>query len=69
MGDHLSAALATIEERDQQIVEFDRRLAQIGEEHSYALALIQSRDEQLQRVFSKPAIGLMFKAMWQHEQS
>jgi hypothetical protein len=68
LGDHLSAALATIEERDQQIAEFDRRLAQIGEEHSYALALIQSRDEQLQRVFSKPAIGLMFKAMWQHEQ-
>jgi hypothetical protein len=68
LADHLAVALATIDERDQQITEFDRRLAKLGDEHSYALALIQSRDEQLQRVFAKPAIGQLFKAMWKHEQ-
>jgi hypothetical protein len=64
---HLELALATIDERDEQIREFDRRLAKLGDEHSYALQLIQSRDEQLQRVFAKPGIGYLFRAMWKHE--
>ncbi len=65
---HLSSALATIDERDEQIREFDRRLSQLGEEHSYALDLIRARDAQLQRCFDKPGIGLLFRAMWKHEQ-
>lgn len=68
IADHLNKALATIDERDRQIAEFDRRLARLGEEHSYALDLIRARDEQLQRCFDKPGIGLLFKAMWKHEQ-
>ncbi len=66
-GEHLGAALGTIEERDEQIREFDRRLAEIGAMHGEALALIEARDAQLQRVFSKPAIGTMFKAVWSRE--
>jgi hypothetical protein len=68
IGEHLATALKTIDERDVQIGEFDRRLSKLGEEHSYALDLIRSRDEQLQRVFDKPGIGLLFKAMWKREQ-
>jgi hypothetical protein len=68
LGEHLSQALKTIEERDAQIAEFDRRLSKLGEEHSYALNLIQARDEQLQRCFDKPGIGMLFRAMWKHEQ-
>jgi DNA repair ATPase RecN len=40
-------ALATIEERDEQIREFDQRLAKLGEEHSYALTIVRERDAQL----------------------
>ncbi len=66
-GEHLGAALDTIRERDEQIREFDRRLAEIGAMHGEALALIEARDAQLQRVFAKPAIGTMFKAVWSRE--
>lgn len=66
-GQHLEQALATIAERDEQIREFDRRLAEIGQMHSEALALIEARDAQLQRVFAKPGIGTVFKAMWSRE--
>ena len=68
LGEHLTQALATLDERDAQIAEFDRRLSKLGEEHSYALNLIQARDEQLQRCFDKPGIGMLFRAMWKHEQ-
>lgn len=67
IDEHLQLALATVAERDEQIQEFDRRLSTLGDEHSYALRLIQSRDEQLQRVFAKPGIGHLFRAMWKHE--
>jgi len=67
-------ALATITERDEQISEFDRRLADTGEHLSLALSTLVERDEQLanvqarlQRVFDKPIIGLLFKAMWKYE--
>ncbi len=66
-GQHLEQALLTIAERDEQIREFDRRLAEIGQMHSEALALIDARDAQLQRVFAKPGIGTLFKAMWSRE--
>ena len=68
LGEHLSQALDTISERDAQIAEFDRRLSKLGEEHSYALNLIQARDEQLQLCFEKPVIGMLFRAMWKHDQ-
>jgi hypothetical protein len=67
-------ALGTITERDSQIAEFDKRLSDLGAEHSYALNIVTERDAQiqqlqdrLQRVFEKPGIGLLFKAMWARE--
>ena len=66
-GSELEHAMATVDERDAQIREFDRRLAEIGQMHSEALALIEARDAQLQRVFDKPGVGLLFKAMWSRE--
>jgi hypothetical protein len=60
-------ALCTIAERDGQIAEFDKRLSDLGAEHSYALDLISERDAQMQRVFEKPGIGLLFRAMWARE--
>lgn len=66
-GGHLEQALQTIQERDGQITEFDRRLAEIGRMHAEALALIEARDAQLQRVFGKPGVGLLFRAMWSRE--
>ncbi|MCB1679322.1 MAG: hypothetical protein KDI16_11635 [Halioglobus sp.] len=66
-GAHLATALATIDERDSQIVEFDRRLADIGAQHSYALQVIDERDAQLQRVFARPGIGWLLRALWRYE--
>jgi hypothetical protein len=67
-------ALATIAERDAQIGEFDRRLADTGAHLSLALSTLVERDEQLasreerlERVFNKPIIGLLFRAMWKYE--
>jgi hypothetical protein len=77
-----SIALQTVDERDQQISDFDVRfselgqkhaelheqLSKLGDEHAYALDLIRSRDAQLKRVFSKPLIGQLFRAAWKYEQ-
>jgi hypothetical protein len=59
--------LAIISERDKQITEFDRRLAEIGRLHTHALEVISDKDAHLQRVFQKPAIGRVFRAMWTYE--
>jgi hypothetical protein len=74
IGEAHAAALATIEERDEQITEFDRRLAEIGDLHSQALQVIndkdaelQHKDAQLQRVLNTPGVGLMIRAILKHE--
>ncbi len=43
-----SRALATIEERDQQIEELGVQLSEIGEQHSLALATLDERDGQIE---------------------
>jgi hypothetical protein len=70
--DSLSAlhqeALSTIDERDAQIVEFDRRLAETGEHLSQALDTLRARDEQVQRIMSLPIVGPLLNAMkWMYE--
>lgn len=41
-------ALSTIDERDQQIEEFDQRLSKLGREHEQALSTIKVRDQQIE---------------------
>jgi hypothetical protein len=60
-------ALATIDERDEQIVEFDRRLAETGAHLELALNTLRERDEQMQRILSIPGIGHVLRAAkWIH---
>jgi hypothetical protein len=60
-------ALQTIDERDGQIMDFDQRLQEIGNLHTHALQVIEEKDAKLQRMFRKPGIGLILKAMWKYE--
>ena len=69
----MSEALATISERDGQLVGLDQRLATLGDEHSHALSVLRERDEQLdalqatrEKIFKMPLIGMLFKALWYH---
>jgi hypothetical protein len=71
--EHLKRALATIDERDGQIREFDRRLAEIGAMHSHALEVIADKDrqinefkERIDRLCNLPVIGLAFRMAKQH---
>ena len=68
MGELHSVALDTINARDGQISTLNGQLSKLGQEHTYALDLIRSRDAQRERVFSKPLIGPLFRAVWKYEQ-
>ena len=68
-------ALATIAERDEQIREFDRRLAQLGAEHSHALQVLRERDaelawikQRLETVSKIPGVGYLIRRLRQHAQ-
>jgi hypothetical protein len=67
LGELHSKALATIDERDEQIRVFDERLSEIGRLHTQALEIIKEHDARLALVLKIPGIGLIFKMMLNHE--
>ena len=63
------------DERDEQIREFDRRLSQLGEEHSHALQTLRERDaelawikQRLEAVSKIPGVGYLIRRMRKHAQ-
>ncbi len=70
IGREHSTALATLDERDKQIREFDRRLSQLGDEHSHALRVLRERDaeisglnQRLDSIRALPGVGLLMKLL------
>jgi hypothetical protein len=68
IGQAHTLALATLDERDEQIREFDRRLAKLGDEHSHALQVLRERDadvarlsQRLESITALPGVRLLMK--------
>jgi hypothetical protein len=68
IGQAHAIALATLDERDEQIREFDRRLSQLGDEHSHALQVLRDRDAEISRLNQRldairalPGVRLLMK--------
>ncbi|MCB1844961.1 MAG: hypothetical protein KDI09_18495, partial [Halioglobus sp.] len=58
-GEH-TGALETLNERDAQIVSLTRSMQEYDE-------TLREKDAHLQSLFSKPLIGLLFRALWKYE--
>ena len=56
-----SPRVATIDERDAQIGEFDRRLAETGAHLALALDTLRERDRRIERFLSIPVLGLLLR--------
>tara|TARA_R110002110_G_scaffold415765_2_gene655190 strand:- start:42077 stop:43279 length:1203 start_codon:yes stop_codon:yes gene_type:complete len=73
-GEQLSHAMATVVERDEQLQQVNAQLEELGQMHTHAQAVVQERDREraeeqakLERVFGKPVIGRLFRAVWTNE--
>jgi len=71
IGQAHAFALATLDERDAQIREFDRRLSQLGDEHSHALQVLRERDveiarlnQYLDKIRALPGMGFLMNALF-----
>lgn len=60
IGSLHTKALRVIEDKDWKISELDRLSSEMR-------VKLEKNDAQLQRIFQKPGVGLLFRAMWKYE--
>jgi len=67
IGELHTRALNVIEERDAQVAGIQKKYTKLENLQSETETILQEKDTRLQRIFRRPVVGLIFRAMWKYE--
>lgn len=67
IGSMHTKALRVIEEKDSKMIELERIAIEFERLNGELISKLKENDAQLQRMFQKPGVGLLFRAMWKYE--